>query len=481
MLTFWRACARLRLSLLLVSLVAVSGLTGIAQITPVSTTDLAATQAGFRKVHQAVAPAVVFIDTRTEERREPNPIDLFFNNGQAPSRIGRASGSGVIIRADGLVLTNSHVVENAIKVTVQLPGSEKKLPAEVVKADPRTDLAVVRITEKGTYPVARLGDASKVQVGDWAIAFGAPFGLPSTMTVGIISATGRHLPSPNDRFEYADLLQTDASINPGNSGGPLVNINGEVVGINFMIYSPGEEGGSVGIGFAIPINENTKQIINTLAAGRAVERGRLGVSMNNLDPTMRETYGVPEERGGIIIGGVAPGLPADKAGIKDEDIIIEFNGTKVISTDQFANLVERTAPGTKVTLTIIRNGKEQKITVTMGADETASTTTDNTNISEQVGITVTEMTQQLANRYRLRYTPGLLVTGVQAGSPAEDAGLQQGDIITRIGRDKEVKTEDEFWTSLNKQMVASKYGVLLRIQRGNSSGFVSLPPLPEKK
>ena len=210
----------------------------------------------------------------------------------------QATGSGVIIRKDGIILTNSHVVENATKVTVQLSGSDEKLAAEVVQTDPRTDLAIVRITEKGehNFPAATLGDAKAVRVGDWAIAFGSPFHLATTMTVGVISATGRQLNSPDDSNHFSDLLQTDASINPGNSGGPLCNIRGEVVGINFMIYSPGSSAGSVGIGFAIPINDYTRQIIDTLETGHPVVRGRLGIAVRNLDATMRDHYGVATGR-----------------------------------------------------------------------------------------------------------------------------------------------------------------------------------------
>ncbi|HEY3416824.1 MAG TPA: trypsin-like peptidase domain-containing protein, partial [Armatimonadota bacterium] len=323
---------------------------------------LEATQAGFRAIHDKVLPAVVSITSRMEVQSSVDPYDYMFGSprrGSGP-QYESASGSGVIIRPEGIILTNSHVVQNAVKVTVTLANSDKALPAEVVKTDPRTDLAIVKITEKGTYPVAKLGDASTVKVGDWAIAFGNPFRLSSTMTVGVISATGRRLPGPSgDMNSYHGLLQTDASINPGNSGGPLSNIYGEVIGINFMIFSPGDSAGSVGIGFAIPIDTDSKRVIDTLVAGRAVERGRLGVYVKDLDAPMREAYGVAD--GGVLVDSVVPGLAADKAGVKAEDVITAVGQTKVTDSNQFVMLIEQTQPGSKVNLTIIRNKKEIKV------------------------------------------------------------------------------------------------------------------------
>ncbi|MHB9024613.1 MAG: trypsin-like peptidase domain-containing protein [Armatimonadota bacterium] len=436
---------------------------------------LEATQAGFRSIHTKVSPAVVSISSRLEVAQGVDPYEYLFgmprrNNGP---QYRNASGSGVIIRPEGIVLTNSHVVQNAVKVTVQLTGSEKALPAEVVKTDPRTDLAIVKITEKGTYPVAALGDATTVKVGDWAIAFGSPFRLSSTMTIGVISATGRRLSGPvGDGNLYRGLLQTDASINPGNSGGPLVNIYGQIIGINFMIFSPGDNSGSVGIGFAIPIDADTKRIIDTLAAGRAVERGRLGVYVKNLDAAMREAYGVPE--GGVLVDSVVAGQAADKAGVKAEDVIIQVGQAKVTDSDQFVSLIEQTAPGTKVTLTIVRNKKEIKVPVTVGS--ATVTTADAEVLSKKVGMTVTALTAEMATRYDLPVRSGILVLTVSADSPAEEAGLRRGDIIQRVGL-QNVATEEEFWGALTQSMAAAKAGVILRVVRGDRSTILSLPPI----
>ncbi len=438
------------------------------------------TQAGFRAIHAKVAPAVVSITSQMTEddQSSNNPFDFFFGTPpQSTRRTVRASGSGVIIRKDGIILTNSHVVENTTKLTVQLSGSETPLPAEVVQADPRTDLAIVKITEKGehTYPVATLGDAKSVHVGDWAIAFGSPFRLASTMTVGVISATGRDLYSPDDQNHFSDLLQTDASINPGNSGGPLCNIHGEVIGINFMIYSPGSSAGSVGIGFAIPIDDYTRHIIDTLETGHAIERGRLGIVVKNLDQAMRDHYNVPN--GGILVDSVLPDSAADKAGVKAEDVITEFNGVKITGVDQFVQLVEQTTPGTTVPLMIIRDGKERRLSVTVGAVPTGE---QHASLTEsKVGLAVTTITPEIAAQLRLGTISGVLVTNVAEGSPAEDAGFERGDIILRVDAEN-VRTEDEFWTALSKEMAVAKHGVLLRVQRGDAGTTLSLPIIEDQ-
>jgi len=446
---------------------------------------LTSMQNGFRAVHGKVSPSVVSIISQITEETPimQNPFPFFFNNPlpnmQLPNiqRRVQAMGSGVIIRKDGYVLTNSHVVNNATKVTVQLSGSKDTLAAEVVQTDPHSDLAIVKITEKGehNFPVATLGDAKSVQVGDWAIAFGSPYSLnlATTMTVGVISATGRQLNSPDDQNRFSDLLQTDASINPGNSGGPLCNIRGEVIGINFMIYSPGSNmgsAGSVGIGFAIPINENTRQIIDTLVTGHPVVRGRLGILVRNLDATMRDHYGVAT--GGILVDNVMSGQAADKAGIKDEDIIIEYNKMKVTDSEQFVQLVEHTAPGTKVPVIIIRNKQEQHINVTVG--EAPSETQRAAIDQSKVGLKVTTLTREISAQYRLPMMKGVVITQVDQGGPADETGLQPGDIIIRVG-DELVTTENEFWTALGKAMAVEKHGVLLRIQRGNIATTLSMP------
>jgi len=462
-------------SLVLLAALAAAPLPGLAQRIDIS--GLETTQNAFRQIHGMLAPAVVSITSRIQENGSDNLGP--FGTGPSAPRTFRATGSGVIIRPEGIVLTNSHVVSNATKVTVMLSNSDKQLAAEVVQTDPRTDLAIVRITDKGTYPSATLGDASKVKVGDWAIAFGSPFQLATTMTVGVISATGRSLPSPNDTYDYRDLLQTDASINPGNSGGPLVNVNGEVIGINFMIFSPGQEGGSVGIGFAIPIDDYTKRIINTMAEGRAVERGQLGVNIKNLDDAMREQYSVKE--GGVFVDFVAAGKAAEKAGIKAEDVIISYSGTPVTDIDQFVRLVELTKPGATVPIVLIRDKKQTTINVTVGsATETASATAPAVAGVNQrkMGMEVSTLTQEIADRYKLPVSSGVYITRITPDTPAEEAGLRRGDIIVRIGT-MEITNSEEFWGELGKATVNSKFGILLRVYRGEQATTLTLP-LPEE-
>ncbi|HEX2951738.1 MAG TPA: trypsin-like peptidase domain-containing protein [Armatimonadota bacterium] len=440
---------------------------------------LEATQAGFHLVQSKVAPAVVTISSVTQtSSSDTDPFGLSELFGMPQRQLTRrVSGSGVVIRPEGIILTNSHVVQGATKVTVQFSGSDKKLPAKVVQTDQRTDLAIVRITDKGTYPTAPLGDAKTVQVGDWAIAFGSPYGLQSTMTVGIISATGRKIEGPSGDFSFYDLIQTDASINHGNSGGPLVNIRGEVVGINFMIYSPGDDSGSIGIGFAIPINNSTKRIIDTLITGHAVERGRIGIAIDSLDDAMREQFGVRD--GGVLIQNVLPGSAGDKAGLKAEDVITELNGVKITDTDQFIGLVEQIAPGTKVPVTVVRGKTVQHLTIVMGAESQSRTANADGFDAQKFGMSVMTLTPEIARRLNMPVNNGVLVTAVAQDSPAGDAGLGRGDVILRVGTTP-VKTEDEFWTELSKAVVGAKYGVLLRIQSGDRSMTITLPlPLSE--
>lgn len=432
---------------------------------------LESTQQGFRSVYRMVGPAVVQITSTSDvtssgTRQQVDPLNQ--------PRRETSSGSGVIIREDGIVLTNSHVVRNAKDVKVRMRGVEKEYPAEVVQTDPRTDLAIVRITERGTYPTARLGDAQAVQVGDWAIAIGSPFGkFTSTMTIGIISATGRALRSPDQDYNFNDLLQTDASINPGNSGGPLCNIRGEVVGINFMIYSPGDNTGNVGIGFAIPINENTKRIIDTLVAGRSVERGRMGIAVKELDETMRDDFSVPADLG-VLVDSVMAGMAADKAGLKAEDVILEYNGERVKDVKSFIMMVERTQPGTRVPVVVLREGKRQAVTVIMGSDVATNPVED----EKRFGLSVVTITPHLAEMYHLPVAEGVAVTGVAMDSAAEEGGLERGDIILRVGRDM-VKSEEEFWTSMAKSAATAKRGVILRVQRGALQTTITMP-LPTK-
>ena len=422
--------------------------------------SLEATQAGFRLVHSRIAPSVVTITSA--------------------GRTSRATGSGVIIRSEGVVLTNRHVVENATRVTVQLYDTTRQLPAEIVQTDERTDLAIVRITEAGTYPAATLGDSRSVRVGDWSIAFGSPYGLRSTMTVGVISAVGRRLEGPVGDFNYYDLLQTDAAINQGNSGGPLVNIRAEVVGINFMIFSPGENSGSVGIGFAIPINDFTKRIIDTLITGKKVERGIIGIQISPLTEAMQEQFKVKE---GVLIQNVVPGGAGEKYGLKAEDVITAYNDTKITDVDQFIQLVQQTAPGTNVILTVVRAGTEQKIPVVLASDADTRTAAAGGIFQvneESLGISVMALTPIIARQLGTDVTSGVVVTNVTPFSIAAEAGMMRGDVILRVA-DVNVTTVRDFWTTLDTKMAQAQAGVVLRVQNGKAQRTISLPKMNVEK
>jgi len=418
---------------------------------------LQATQAGFHAIQAQVAPAVVTIVSSL--------------------RGGQATGSGVIIKPEGIILTNRHVVDGATKVTVQLNNQTTQLAAKVIQTDEKTDLAIVKISEKGTYPTAQLGDAKTVEVGHFAIAFGSPLGLPSTMTVGVISATGRKLEGPVGDFNYYDLLQTDAAINHGNSGGPLVNIYGQIIGINFMIFSGGETGGNIGIGFAIPINDYTKKVIDTLIAGKIFARGLIGIQVDSLSPAMRDTYGVPT--GGILVQAVMAGGAGEKAGVKVEDVITDFNGVTVTDPDQFVKMVQGTTPGTKLQIIVVREKKSITLDLTLGSDKNTDMITggwpgDAPVLNKAlVGISVITLTPAIAHGYDLAATSGVLVTDVADGSPAADAGLAPGDVIQRVDK-TDVSSTQEFWATLSKQMATSKFGVLLHIMRGDKPRIITL-------
>lgn len=436
---------------------------------------LTALQDGFVRIAESVEPSVVSIEAtrrppRSERAARPAPGDSsdnfgipdlfdFFRRGpQAPDvnpepRFGQSSGSGVIVRVNGgtsYILTNNHVVDEATDLKVILPGDDMaRITAKLVGKDQKTDLAVLSIpTPKGitTASVPRLGDSSKVKVGQWAIAIGNPLGVGQTLTVGVVSATGRELSGVEGVQNYGNMIQTDASINPGNSGGPLVDINGEVIGINTAIASPSR--GSIGIGFAIPIN-TVKNILDQLISTGTVTRGYLGVSTTNanrrLSPELREFYGVD---GGALVEQVSPDTPADKAGMQPEDVILSWDGKRINEFDDLENAVATTPPGQKVPVVVMRDRKRVSLTVTTAArpperDLLASTEDGSPSPSEpggetelrSFGMTVAPLTPDVARRLGVpNNTRGVLVTNVDPGGPAYEAGIPRGAVITRVGR-----------------------------------------------
>jgi serine protease Do len=405
-------------------------------------------QQAFERVAEKVKPAVVSITTveTTVFRRTPfgsgdDLFDQFFRDffGDMPERRGfkqqrMGLGSGFIIDEEGYILTNYHVVEHADnnKVTVKLPNG-KELPGEVKGYDSRSDLAVVKVKAKN-LPVATLGDSDTVRVGQWAIAFGNPFGFvfhdpDPTMTHGIVSALHRSLPrmpGTEDRY-YGDLIQTDASINQGNSGGPLVDIKGNVIGINVAIVSP--TGGSVGMGFAVPINK-AKYVLGSLIKGKKVVYGWLGVQIQNLTEELAKYHGIPDTDG-VLIYEVLKNTPADKAGLRAGDVVRSYDGENVRNVDNLMERVGHSEPGKRVKVGIIRDGKPQSVEIEIAikpeSEELAAE-----GGGRWRGLTVEELTPDKAEEFGIREKSGVVVTAIESGSPASESKVRVGDIITEI-------------------------------------------------
>jgi len=367
-------------------------------------------------------------------------FDKFF--GEMPkSYKARSLGSGFIIDPKGYVVTNNHVVEGADKIKVILVGG-KEYQATVKGRDPKTDLALIQIVKPpADLPFLKLGDSDAIQVGDWVLAVGNPFGLAHTVTQGIISAKGRVIGAgPYDNF-----LQTDASINPGNSGGPLLNLKGEVVGINTAILASGQ-----GIGFATP-SAIAKTVIPQLEAKGKVVRGMIGVQVQNVTPELAKSFGLPEPKGALV-AQVNPDSPADKAGIHRGDIIIEFNGHPIHEMNELPRMVAETAPGSKATLKVLREGKEKTLSLTiveLTDEKQAQSKEEGSAEKTALGLQVQNLTPALAQQYRLRDNKGVVVTQVESGTPAADAGIRAGDLILEVN-DVVIGTVKEYHEAVAK-------------------------------
>lgn len=335
-------------------------------------------------------------------------------------------GSGVIITNDGYILTNNHVIENADKIKITL-SDKREFDAEVKGRDPETDIAVIKINAKD-LPTATLGDSDKAKVGEWVLAIGNPFGLQHTVTAGIISAVGR---TNMGVTQYEDFIQTDAAINPGNSGGPLVNLDGEVIGINTFIFS--RSGGYMGAGFAIPINM-ARKIMDQLINKGKITRGWLGVSIQDLNEELAKVLGLKQTKG-IVVRQVEVGSPADKADIKSNDIILKIAGKQIETTKQLMQIIAGFVPDTEVEITILREDKEisKKVKITEKQALTASAEKKgSTESQEKLGLEVKELTDELAEQYDFKGQKGVIITKILSGSLAERAELQVGDLITEI-------------------------------------------------
>jgi Do/DeqQ family serine protease len=396
---------------------------------------LRALEEAFTTVADRVTPAVVNVsatpdksapaeDGGTERFREFFGDDLYERYFRRRPREDRASGSGVIVDPKGYILTNNHVIENARDITVRLSDS-RKFSAKLVGRDPKTDLAVLKVEAPAPLPVAELADSDRLRVGQWAIAIGNPFGLDRTVTVGIISATARNRVGVTT---YENFIQTDASINPGNSGGPLLNLDGKVIGINTAIVASGQ-----GIGFSIPINEAKAVMSQLIARGRVV-RGWLGVVIQDVTDELAGTFGV-REREGVLVADVMKGGPADGAGVRPGDVVVEFGGRRIREVPDLQRRVANVAPGQTVKLVVVRDNKPVPLTVTIGempSDE--ATPVAAVPGADGFGLRAEPLTPALAERLKVPYGSGMVVVDVAPGGPAEAAGLRRGDVILEVQR-----------------------------------------------
>lgn len=441
----------------------------------------------FVRLAEKLGPVVVNISTtQTVSRGQPAPTPFggspfggdeqfnefwrkfFGDQFGGPRGPQTALGSGFIIDKQGFILTNNHVVENAEKITVRLQD-KREFEAKVVGRDPKTDIAVVQISEKsGDLPVAPLGNSSQLQVGEWVMAMGSPFGLDHTITAGIVSAKGRFIGAgPYDNF-----IQTDASINPGNSGGPLINLKGEVVGINTAIFS--RAGGNIGIGFAIPI-DSAKEILPDLIKKGRVTRGWLGVSIQRVTPEIAQALGLEEGRGALV-ANVMQGSPAEKAGIQTGDVIVEFNGQKITDSNELPIIVARTGVGENAKVTVLREKKRVPLTVTIAElkeEEVVASAPQSGNL----GMTVQNLTPEIAKSLGLKGTDGVVVTAVEPQSVASEAGLRPGDVIVELNRQKIANAAE-----LRKALEEAKPGtnLLFLVQRQGSTIFLAAKNPPGK-
>jgi len=453
----------------------------------------------FRTIAKSMSPSVVNIRTESRARQsqmtqffggDDDLLERFFGGGGGQQRrqqqerpqVTQAAGTGFIISAkDGLILTNNHVVEDATKIQVSFYGDDPDVSylAKVVGRDQLTDSALIELTEtpKRELTEVKFGDSAQMQPGDWVMAIGNPFGLAHTVSVGVISATERPFPITDGRSQ--DVLQTDAAINPGNSGGPLLNVRGEVVGINTAIYTDSRQTGNIGIGFAVPIN-TVRELLPQLRTGK-VTRGVIGVSVGAIPLDSLEMLGL-KERAGALVSSVNAGGPAAKAGVEPGDVIVEFNGKPVKNRDELVGYVTRTAPGSTVPVKVLRDKVEKRLSITIDElnleAETARTSRDanepepEERAGEGFGMTVGSLTQEMARRLRLPSgTEGVVITDIEAGSPAQRGGLARGDVLLQVNR-RPVGTVADAARELGK--VASGSTAFLLVLRNGQESFVTV-------
>ena len=446
----------------------------------------------FADLAERVEPAVVSITVsgktdvaagrNGQEHQMPQfpegvPFDQFRNRvpgmpggDNGAQREFQGAGSGFIISSDGYVVTNNHVVEHATEIGVILQDGTR-YEATIKGRDPKTDLALLKVNTDASLPFVELGDSDSARVGEWVVAVGNPFGLGGTVTAGIVSARGRDINSG----PYDDYLQIDAPINRGNSGGPLFNNRGQVIGVNSMIYSP--TGGSVGIGFAIPSNL-VRDVVAELETSGKVTRGWLGVQIQPLTDDIAENLGLKETHGALV-AGVEPGSPAELGGIKLGDVIVGMNGEKLEDFKDLSKLVASAKAGSESTLQVERQGETHKLNIEIGnmPDDDAKVALAGDAASDdtpKLGVYLSELTPEVRQRYRIgKDTEGVLVAGVQQGSPAEKAGIKEGQVINMVGQEA-VKSPEDVISQVKQAAAEKKPSVLLMMQHNGMQRFVAV-------
>ena len=441
----------------------------------------------FVEIAKKQNPAVVNVSTKAKaetahknfrvprpgpgQNKSPDPFrdfyDRFFSErpNQKPKR---GMGSGFVIDKEGHILTNYHVIEGAGEIVVILDdkGSEKEYSATLVGSDPKTDIALIKINRESgdnkDFPFLRLGSSENLEVGEWVVAIGNPFGLSHTVTVGVVSALGRSIGAG----PYDEFIQTDASINPGNSGGPLINIEGDVIGINTAIIS-GNTGGNVGIGFAIPI-DIAKGILKDLRERGTVTRGWLGVMIQKITPDLAKSFGLSQSEGALV-GDVIPDGPAAKGGVKRGDVIVMFDGQQVKDMEDLPKIVAATRPNSVVDVEVIRDGSRMTLSVSIelleDSQETVVAKTD------PLGLQVQDITEELAQSLKLESVEGVLVSDVTAGNAAAEAGIRRGDVISEMNRSivKDMRDYQNLMASVQKGS-----SVLFLVKRGGSTIYIAV-------
>jgi serine protease Do len=461
-------------------------LTALPQAFASTTEDVAVlskSAKAFSSVVKKATPAVVHVEVEKTVGATDYNFD-FFNNPfferffgpdfhrqfppqQPRERKQQGQGSGFIISKEGYILTNNHVVADADTIRVTL-SDNKKVDAKLIGSDPQSDVALIKIDNGNNLPIIPLGDSDALEVGEWVIAIGNPFGLNQTVTVGVVSAKGRSRVGIN---EYENFIQTDAAINPGNSGGPLLNIHGEVVGINSALFS--RTGGYMGIGFAIPINM-VKAINDQLQEHGKVTRGWLGVAIQDIDEDLAKSFGLKEARG-ILVSEVQKDSPADKSELRQGDVIIELNGIELLNVNDLRNRIALIIPNTAAELVVIRDGKEKTIEVVIGEQPTDFGRTAQSAADQEFlgkfGLSFQELTPELAEQFGYEGEQGVLVGDVEPGSPAASARLQPGQLVQEVNKERVTSLRD-------LQNILKKSGdsdrMLLRVRSGSFSQYVVL-------